>query len=64
MTKFAHVRDLAQREPLRLSREIDYYAQYLASGEYTRGPRNVSHHPHWEEVRALFEMCIEKGRKQ
>ncbi|OBT61638.1 hypothetical protein VE03_08854 [Pseudogymnoascus sp. 23342-1-I1] len=58
VTKYAHLRDLAQREPLRLSKETDYYADYLASGEYTRNPLNVSHHTHREEVRALFGMCV------
>lgn len=58
VTRYAHLRDLAQREPLRLGREAEYYARYLALGEYTRNPLNVSHHTHREEVRALFGMCV------
>jgi S-adenosylmethionine-dependent methyltransferase len=57
VTKYAHLRDLAQREPLRLGREAGYYARYLETGEYTRNPRNVGHHTYREEVRALFGMC-------
>lgn len=59
VTKYAHLRDLAQREPLRLSREADYYETYLASGEYTRNSRNVSHHTHrGGGVSALFGLCV------
>ncbi|KFY46180.1 hypothetical protein V495_02613 [Pseudogymnoascus sp. VKM F-4514 (FW-929)] len=63
VTKYAHLRDLAQREPLRLSREMGYYAKYLVSGEYTRNPQNVSHHTHREEVKALFGMCVGQGKE-
>ncbi|OBT72184.1 hypothetical protein VF21_10535 [Pseudogymnoascus sp. 05NY08] len=58
VTKYAHLRDLAQREPLRLGREAGYYAKYLEMGEYTRNPRNVGHHTHRGEVRTLFGMCV------
>lgn len=57
VTKFAHLRDLAQKDPLRLSREAEFYEQYLITGEYTRNPRNVSHHTHREQVQELFEAC-------
>ncbi|OBT89381.1 hypothetical protein VE02_01417 [Pseudogymnoascus sp. 03VT05] len=57
VTKYAHLRDLAQREPLRLGREAEFYARYLETGEYTRNPRNVGHHTHRGEVRTLFGMC-------
>ncbi|KFZ16636.1 hypothetical protein V501_02123 [Pseudogymnoascus sp. VKM F-4519 (FW-2642)] len=61
VTKYAHLRDLAQRDPLRLGREAGFYAGYLETGEYTRNPRNVGHHTYREEVRELFGMCVGRG---
>ncbi|OBT99630.1 hypothetical protein VE01_02833 [Pseudogymnoascus verrucosus] len=58
VTKYAHLRDLAQREPLRLVMEAGFYAEYLETGQYTRNPRNVGHHTYREEVGALFGTCV------
>lgn len=55
VTKFAHLRDLAQRDPKRLFNEKDFYAEYLRTGKYTRNPSTVSHHSHPFETRQLFE---------
>jgi S-adenosylmethionine-dependent methyltransferase len=57
VTKFAHLRNLAQKDPLRLSREPDFYKRYLDTGYYTRNPQTESFHTHREEVMELFEMC-------
>ncbi|XP_014553276.1 hypothetical protein COCVIDRAFT_108130 [Bipolaris victoriae FI3] len=44
VTIYAHLRDLAVREPARLAREWQFYSQYLQSGEYTRNPATASFH--------------------
>lgn len=36
VTMVAHLRDLATRDPTRLAKEKDYYAEYLRTGHYTR----------------------------
>lgn len=46
VTIYAHLRDLATREPSRLSNEWEFYSQYLDSGEYTRNPDTTSFHVH------------------
>lgn len=55
VTKFAHLRDLAQRDPKRLFNENYFYTEYLRTGKYTRNPSTVSHHSHPFEIRRLFE---------
>ncbi|KAH7067976.1 S-adenosyl-L-methionine-dependent methyltransferase [Paraphoma chrysanthemicola] len=44
VTIFAHLRDMASRDPCRLSKEWDFYESYLQSGEYTRNPNTESYH--------------------
>lgn len=46
VTIYAHLRDLARREPSRLASEWEFYRQYLDSGEYTRNPDTTSFHVH------------------
>ena len=55
VTKYAHLRDIAQRDPVRLAKEFDgFYREYLASGRYTRNPSMASYHTNAEDVRGLF----------
>lgn len=55
VTKYAHLRDLAQRDPKRLFREKAFYEGYLGDGKYTRNPATVSFHMDVGEIRGLFE---------
>jgi S-adenosylmethionine-dependent methyltransferase len=41
---YAHLRDMARRDPSRLSKEWDFYEGYLRSGAYTRRRENESFH--------------------
>jgi SAM-dependent methyltransferase len=41
---YAHLRDMARRDPGRLSREWDFYSSYLSTGHYTRNPLTESFH--------------------
>ncbi|PIG82484.1 hypothetical protein AARAC_005799 [Aspergillus arachidicola] len=55
VTQYAHLRDIAQRDPSRLATEFDsFYREYLASGRYTRNPSMESYHTNAEDVRRLF----------
>ncbi|KAE8332676.1 S-adenosyl-L-methionine-dependent methyltransferase [Aspergillus sergii] len=55
VTQYAHLRDIAQRDPSRLATEFDgFYREYLASGRYTRNPSMESYHTNAEDVRGLF----------
>jgi S-adenosylmethionine-dependent methyltransferase len=44
VTVFAHLRDMARRDPSRLAAEWDFYQKYLDSGRYTRNSHNESFH--------------------
>ncbi|KAM6514359.1 hypothetical protein FALCPG4_015508 [Fusarium falciforme] len=44
VTIYAHLRDMARRNPTRLAKEWDFYQQYLRSGEYTRNINTESFH--------------------
>ncbi|OAL69405.1 hypothetical protein A7D00_6524 [Trichophyton violaceum] len=62
VTKYAHLRDIAQRDPRRLCDESDFYAQYLSTGKYTRNPSNiVSHHINVGDIRGLFDKLQRNG---
>ncbi|EFR00835.1 hypothetical protein MGYG_03839 [Nannizzia gypsea CBS 118893] len=62
VTKYAHLRDIAQRDPKRLSDESDFYAQYLSTGKYTRNSGNiVSHHVDVGDIRGLFNKLQRNG---
>jgi S-adenosylmethionine-dependent methyltransferase len=41
---YAHLRDMARRDPSRLSKEWDFYEGYLRTGAYTRRRENESFH--------------------
>jgi S-adenosylmethionine-dependent methyltransferase len=41
---YAHLRDVARRDPSRLSKEWDFYEGYLRTGAYTRRRENESFH--------------------
>ncbi|KAL2835871.1 S-adenosyl-L-methionine-dependent methyltransferase [Aspergillus pseudoustus] len=54
--RYAHLRDIAQRDPTRLLMEYDsFYATYLADGKYTRTPLVSSYHASTAEVKEVFE---------
>ncbi|KAM5456411.1 hypothetical protein MaudCBS49596_001434 [Microsporum audouinii] len=62
VTKYAHLRDIAQRDPKRLKGEAEFYARYLSTGKYTRNLTNiVSHHIDVSEVRGLFDKLQHNG---
>ncbi|KAJ5808624.1 hypothetical protein N7474_009893 [Penicillium riverlandense] len=55
VTQYAHLRDIAQRDPARLAAEYDgFYREYLLSGKYTRNPSGAMHHTHVSEIKELF----------
>lgn len=41
---YAHLRDLARRDPARLSKEWTFYSSYLDTGNYSRNPQTKSFH--------------------
>jgi len=54
VTKFAHLRDLASKDPGRFRREEQFYTEYIRTDLCTRSKRSVYHvEPH--EIVALFE---------
>jgi SAM-dependent methyltransferase len=54
--QYAHLRDIAQRDPMRLLADYDtFYAKYLADGKYTRNPLVCSYHANPAEVGEIFE---------
>ncbi|KAL3443139.1 S-adenosyl-L-methionine-dependent methyltransferase [Aspergillus insuetus] len=54
--QYAHLRDIAQRDPMRLLAEYDsFYCKYLADGKYTRNQLLSSYHASPAEVREIFE---------
>lgn len=61
VTKFAHLRDVAQKDPGRLHREWEFYSTYLLTGEYTRNKASISHHTHPAEIQQLFDKVSNKG---
>lgn len=57
VTQYAHLRDLAQRDPARLATEYDgFYGDYLLSAKYTRNPSSAMHHTHVSEIKELFRI--------
>lgn len=57
VSRNAHLRDIAMRDPSRLVREHDFYARYLKTGIYVRrGERNAeSYHASLAEIAPLVE---------
>ncbi|OGM46204.1 hypothetical protein ABOM_004922 [Aspergillus bombycis] len=65
VTQYAHLRDIAQRDPARLATEFDdFYREYLSSGRYTRNPAVPSYHTNVEDVRRLFRKVDRLLRSQ
>ncbi|KAJ5605034.1 hypothetical protein N7510_010188 [Penicillium lagena] len=57
VTQYAHLRDIAQRDPARLATEYSsFYREYLLSGNYTRNASSAMHHTHVSEIKELFRM--------
>ncbi|KAL5365840.1 S-adenosyl-L-methionine-dependent methyltransferase [Aspergillus floccosus] len=53
--RYAHLRDIAQRDPMRLIKDYDsFYAKYLVEGRYTRKQLIYSYHSTPEDVKAIF----------
>jgi S-adenosylmethionine-dependent methyltransferase len=46
VTVYAHLRNLAKRDPSRLANEWSFYEEYMNSGKYTRNPETRSFHIH------------------
>jgi S-adenosylmethionine-dependent methyltransferase len=55
ITKYAHLRDLANKDPGRLLGEKHFYDKYLQDGQYTRNPNSSSHHTNTVEIQQLFQ---------
>ena len=55
VTRFAHLRDLAVKDPRRLIREEEFYNRYLEDGKYTRNPQIQSHHVMSTEIFTLYD---------
>jgi len=55
VTMFAHLRDIANKDPGRLLRKKDFYSEYLTTGNYTANPATGMHHFHVEEIRDMFQ---------
>ena len=55
VTRFAHLRDLAVKDPRRLIREEEFYNRYLQNGMYIRNPQIQSHHVLSTDISALYE---------
>lgn len=56
VTQYAHLRDIARRDPARLMTEYySFYREYLLSGKYTRNPSRAMHHTHVSEIKELFK---------
>lgn len=54
ITKYAHLRDVAIREPTRLMAQQSLYEAYLDSGVYNRNPSLVSYHVDVAAISKLF----------
>ncbi|PVI03064.1 S-adenosyl-L-methionine-dependent methyltransferase [Periconia macrospinosa] len=61
---YAHLRDMARRDPARLSNEWDFYSAYLNNGNYTRNANTESYHLYPEqlekEVKGLEGVRLER----
>lgn len=55
VTMFAHLRDMANKDPGLLLLKKDFYTEYLGTGNYTANPATGMHHFHVEEIRGLFQ---------
>ncbi|KAJ9663079.1 hypothetical protein H2198_001071 [Neophaeococcomyces mojaviensis] len=53
VTIFAHLRDVAKKDPSRLYRETSFYTGYLETGVYNRGVMPM-HHSQLGEIKQLF----------
>lgn len=57
VSRNAHIRDIAVRDPERLVREEEFYRKYMKTGKYVRrGDRNAeSYHANLSEIQPLIE---------
>ena len=58
VTKYAHLRDIAMRDPERLVREAHFYGQYVRDGVYDRIANRTSYHVLTEDIYKLFESAF------
>lgn len=61
VTRNAHLRDIAVRDPHRLSSEADFYKQYLQDGKYTGGTAAPMHHTTINEIYQLLVSVRQDG---
>lgn len=62
VTMFAHLRDIAAKDPGRLLLKKPFYTEYLRTREYTANPATGMHHFHVEEIRDLFQRVSSASR--
>jgi S-adenosylmethionine-dependent methyltransferase len=62
VTMFAHLRDIATKDPGRLLLKKPFYTEYLKTGNYTANPATGMHHFHVEEIRDLFHRVSSASR--
>lgn len=57
---YAHLRDMARRDPGRLFKEWDFYSSYLSTGSYTRNPQTESLHVYPRALKEELAVLNEK----
>ncbi|KAJ0423220.1 S-adenosyl-L-methionine-dependent methyltransferase [Aspergillus carlsbadensis] len=58
--QYAHLRDIAQRDPMRLLTDYDsFYTKYLEDGKYTRNQLVSSYHTNPAEIKKMFDSVPE-----
>lgn len=62
VTMFAHLRDIANKDPGRLLLKKTFYTEYLKTGNYTANPATGMHHFHVDEIRDLFQHVSSTSR--
>lgn len=59
---YAHLRDMAQRDPSRLLKEWDFYESYLQTGNYKRRAGNESFHLYPKDLERELEVIAGQAR--
>lgn len=64
VSRNAHLRDVASRDPERLAKEWKFYEQYLRDGgKYTRGSKAPMAHSTVEEIRGVIDTTMRLARE-
>lgn len=61
VTKWAHLRDIAQRDPNRLGQEAGFYSRYVGNGVYDRVPTRTSYHVSVGDIETLFDRTFQES---